>query len=141
MNAPIGTAPHAGRLAIEPFFDPRTGTITYVVADLKERQAAIIDPVLDFDMKSGRTSTTQAERVLAHLAAHDLQVQWILETHAHADHLSSAHWLQERVGGRIAIGEHITQVQTVFRKLYNLERGFLPTGGSSTTCSRTTRSS
>lgn len=141
MNAPlvphasdraIGAAPPTstadGRLSISPFFDPRTGTITYVVADMVERQAAIIDPVLDFDMKSGRTSTTQAERVLAHLAAHELQVQWILETHAHADHLSSAHWLQERVGGRIGIGEHITQVQAVFRKLYHLERGFLPDG-------------
>jgi glyoxylase-like metal-dependent hydrolase (beta-lactamase superfamily II) len=141
MNAPL--VPHAsdsaigaaqptstadGRLSISPFFDPRTGTITYVVADMVERQAAIIDPVLDFDMKSGRTATTQAERVLAHLAAHELQVQWILETHAHADHLSSAHWLQERVGGRIGIGEHITQVQAVFRKLYHLERGFLPDG-------------
>ena len=125
MNAPTAAA---ARADIASFFDKVTGTITYVVADLAARQAAIIDPVLDFDMKSGRTSTVQAERVLAHLAAHDLQVQWILETHAHADHLSSAHWLQERVGGRIAIGEHITQVQTVFRKLYNLERGFLPDG-------------
>lgn len=125
MNAPTAAA---ARADIASFFDKVTGTITYVVADLAARQAAIIDPVLDFDMKSGRTSTTQAERVLAHLAAHDLQVQWILETHAHADHLSSAHWLQERVGGRIAIGEHITQVQTVFRKLYSLERGFLPDG-------------
>ncbi len=115
-------------LAIQPFHDERTGTVTYVLADPATRQAAIVDPVLDFDLKSGRTSTTQADRVLAYLAEAGLQVQWILETHAHADHLSAARHLQERVGGRIAIGEHIRDVQAVFRQLFNLERGFLPDG-------------
>ena len=115
-------------LAIQPFHDERTGTVTYVLADPATRQAAIVDPVLDFDLKSGRTSTTQADRVLAYLAEAGLQVQWILETHAHADHLSAARHLQERVGGRIAIGEHIREVQAVFRQLFNLERGFLPDG-------------
>ncbi|MDH0867813.1 MBL fold metallo-hydrolase [Mitsuaria sp. GD03876] len=115
-------------LSIEPFHDERTGTVTYVLADPATRQAAIVDPVLDFDLKSGRTATTQADRVLAHLAEAGLTVQWILETHAHADHLSAARHLQERVGGRIAIGEHIREVQAVFRRLYNLERDFLPDG-------------
>ena len=92
------------------------------------RHAAVIDPVLDYDFKSGRTSTRSADRLLAHLATHNLTVEWILETHAHADHLSSARYLQERVGGRIAIGENIRQVQAVFKKIYNLERTFLPDG-------------
>ncbi|OWQ84431.1 MBL fold metallo-hydrolase [Roseateles aquatilis] len=122
MSAPVSP------LAVRAFFDDRTGTVTYVLADPTTRQAAIVDPVLNFDFKSGRTSTAQADRVLAHLAEAGLTVQWILETHAHADHLSAARYLQERVGGRIAIGEHIREVQAVFRKLYNLEREFLPDG-------------
>ncbi|OWQ48320.1 MBL fold metallo-hydrolase [Roseateles noduli] len=113
---------------IGAFHDERTGTVSYVLADPATRQAAIVDPVLDFDLKSGRTSTIQADRLLAHLAEAGLTVQWILETHAHADHLSAARYLQAHVGGRIAIGEHIREVQAVFRKLYNLERDFLPDG-------------
>ena len=109
-------------------FDAVTGTVSYVLTDPATRQAAIVDPVLDFDLKSGRTATTQADRLLAHVAQAGLTVQWILETHAHADHLSAARHLQARVGGRIAIGEHIREVQAVFRKLYNLERDFLPDG-------------
>jgi len=114
---------------VQAFFDDKTCTVSYVIADNASRCAAIVDPVLDFDFKSGRTSTVQADRLLAHVRAHGLTVQWILETHAHADHLSSARYLQERVGGRIAIGEHIREVQATFKKLYNLERGFLPDGG------------
>ncbi|WP_377155188.1 MBL fold metallo-hydrolase [Roseateles sp. UC29_93] len=113
---------------IRAFHDDRTGTVSYVLADPATRQAAIVDPVLDFDLKSGRTATTQADRLLAHVAQAGLTVQWILETHAHADHLSAARHLQAHVGGRIAIGEHIREVQAVFRKLYNLERDFLPDG-------------
>lgn len=113
---------------IEPFFDDSTGTVSYVIADSATRRAAIVDPVLDFDFKSGHTGTRSADRLLAYLSEHGLAVDWILETHAHADHLSAARYLQERVGGRIAIGEHIRQVQAVFKKLYNLERGFLPDG-------------
>jgi glyoxylase-like metal-dependent hydrolase (beta-lactamase superfamily II) len=115
-------------LVIQAFHDDRTGTVSYVLADPATRQAAIVDPVLDFDLKSGRTATTQADRLLAHVAEAGLSVQWILETHAHADHLSAARFLQAHVGGRIAIGEHIREVQAVFRKLYNLERDFLPDG-------------
>jgi glyoxylase-like metal-dependent hydrolase (beta-lactamase superfamily II) len=105
-----------------------TGTVSYVVWDPATRQAAVIDPVLDFDFKSGRTSTTSADAVLACLSEEQLQVDWVLETHAHADHLSAARYLQGRIGGRIAIGENIRAVQAVFKKIYNLERAFLPDG-------------
>lgn len=121
-------SPDSPAFTIAAFHDDRTGTVSYVLADPATRQAAIIDPVLDFDLKSGRTSTIQADRLLAHLAEARLTVQWILETHAHADHLSAARYLQSHVGGRIAIGEHIREVQAVFRDLYNLERDFLPDG-------------
>ncbi|MBG6073936.1 MULTISPECIES: MBL fold metallo-hydrolase [unclassified Polaromonas] len=112
----------------QAFFDPATHTVTYVLWDKASRHAAVIDPVLDYDFKSGHTHTESAERVLAFLQEHQLQVDWILETHAHADHLSGAHYLQERIGGRIAIGEHIREVQTVFSKLFNFERSFMPDG-------------
>ena len=102
--------------------------MTYVVSDAATQRAAVIDPVLDYDFKSGHTGSVSADQVLAYLAEHALQVDWILETHAHADHLSGARYLQQRVGGRIAIGENIRAVQATFKKLYNLERGFLPDG-------------
>ena len=114
--------------AIQPFFDGATGTFSYVIADVATKAAAVVDPVLDFEIKAGRTSTRGADRILAHLRSNGLTLQWILETHAHADHLSAARHLQNQAGGRIAIGAHITQVQAAFRKLYNLERSFLPDG-------------
>lgn len=113
---------------VQAFFDPVTWTVTYVVWGAATHQAAVIDPVLDYNFKSGHTSTTSIDQVEAYLSTHGLQVQWILETHAHADHLSGAAVLKGRVGGRIAIGERIRQVQAVFKKLYNLEREFLPDG-------------
>lgn len=116
------------RTTTQGFFDPKTWTVSHVVWDHATRHAAIIDPVLDYDFKSGHTSTTSADRVLAYLAETGLQVEWILETHAHADHLSGARYIQERVGGRIAIGENIREVQATFKKIYNLERNFLPDG-------------
>jgi glyoxylase-like metal-dependent hydrolase (beta-lactamase superfamily II) len=116
------------RTSVQAFFDEATCTVSYVIIDTTSRCAAIVDPVLDFDFKSGRTSTVQADRLLAYVKDHGLQVQWILETHAHADHLSSARYLQGKVGGQIAIGEHIREVQATFKKLYNLERNFLPDG-------------
>ena len=116
------------RTSIQAFFDDKTWTVSYVISDNASKCAAIIDPVLDFDLKSGRTSTIQADRMLAHIRERGLTVQWILETHAHADHLSGARYLQDQAGGRIAIGERITDVQATFRKLYNLEQGFLPDG-------------
>ena len=116
------------RTTTQAFFDPKTWTVTYVVWDPATLRAAVIDPVLDYDFKSGHTSSTSADQVLACVAEHALQVDWILETHAHADHLSGARFLQQRVGGRIAIGENIRAVQATFKKLYNLERSFLPDG-------------
>ncbi len=116
------------RSSIQAFFDSRTWTVTYVVWCRATHQAAVIDPVLDYDFKSGHTGTTSADKVLACVAEHGLQVAWILETHAHADHLSGAQYLRERVGGRVAIGENIRVVQQTFKKIYNLERSFLPDG-------------
>ncbi len=110
------------------FFDPKTFTVTYVVWDHATRRAAVIDPVLDYDFKSGHTGTASADEVLAYLHSNELQVDWILETHAHADHLSGARYFQQHAGGRIAIGEHIREVQATFKKLFNLERSFLPDG-------------
>ncbi|MEP7302074.1 MAG: MBL fold metallo-hydrolase, partial [Caldimonas sp.] len=116
------------RTATQAFFDPKTWTVTYVVWDLATRRAAVIDPVLDYDFKSGHTGTASADRVLACVAENGLQVDWILETHAHADHLSGASYLHHRAGGKVAIGENIRVVQATFKKLYNLERSFLPDG-------------
>ena len=118
----------AARTHIQSFFDAKTWTVSYVVTDLGTRQAAIIDPVLDYDFKSGHTDTNAADALLAYVKAEGLTVQWILETHAHADHLSGARYLQAQVGGQIAIGEHIREVQATFKKIYNLERTFLPDG-------------
>lgn len=115
--------------ATQAFFDPATGTATYVVWDRASRNAAIIDPVLDYDFKSGHTSTGSLERVLACVRENSLQIDWILETHAHADHLSGAHELKKRTGGRIAIGERIREVQATFGRIFNLEHGFVPDGG------------
>lgn len=115
-------------MTVEGFFDARTWTITYVVADNASRHCAIIDPVLDYDFKSGRTSTASADRVLAYLADNSLVVDWILETHAHADHLSAAQYLKKKAGGLTAIGHNIRVVQGTFRKLFHLERSFLADG-------------
>ena len=115
-------------ITTQAFFDPGTWTVTYVLADTASGHAAIIDPVLDYDFKSGRTSTTSADQVLAYVAAQGLHIDWILETHAHADHLSGAHYIRDRVGGRIAIGEGIRSVQSTFKTIFNLERTFLPDG-------------
>jgi glyoxylase-like metal-dependent hydrolase (beta-lactamase superfamily II) len=118
----------ANRATTQGFFDPQTWTISYVVWDPATRRAAVIDPVLDYDFRSGRTSTRSADRLLAHVRDNGLQVDWILETLAHADHLSGARHVQAQAGGRIAIGENIRLVQSTFKKLFNLEPGFLPDG-------------
>lgn len=116
------------RHTIQAFFDRSTWTVSYVVWDNATRAAAVIDPVLDYEFKSGHTDTQAADKVLAYVKDQELKVEWILETHAHADHLSAARYLQERVGGRIAIGENIREVQATFKALYNLDRNFLPDG-------------
>ncbi len=116
------------RLGLLSFHDADTGTVSHLVWDRATRQAAVIDPVLDFDAKAGRTATRSAQRLVDALRDNGLALQWILETHAHADHLSAARWLQDRLGGRIAIGKRIRDVQAIFKKIYNLERGFLADG-------------
>lgn len=113
---------------IEAFFDQATGTISYVVFDEPGGRAALIDPVLDFDPKSGRTDTSSADKLIAFVRANSLGVDWILETHAHADHLSAAHYLNQELGGKVAIGERIHQVQGVFKRQFNLESGFAEDG-------------
>ena len=107
-------------LLIEAFFDHATSTVTYVVHAGDGSACAVIDPVLDYDPKAGRTSTASAERVGAFVREHSLQVAWLLETHAHADHLSAAPYLKKALGGRIAIGENIRTVQGVFKGVFNL---------------------
>ncbi|MBC7751881.1 MAG: MBL fold metallo-hydrolase [Candidatus Saccharibacteria bacterium] len=109
---------------IESFFDPDTFTVTYVVYDEVGGHAAVIDSVLNFNPKSGRTSTHSADAVIAFMGKNELTLDWILETHAHADHLSAASYIKDQFGGRIAIGEHIQKVQAVFKKIFNLEHGF-----------------
>ena len=109
-----------GTASIRAFFDEPTNTITYLVADPATGDAAIIDPVLDYDHRSGRTGVESADRVLAAAAAAGLKVTWILETHAHADHLSAAPYLKQRTGANTGIGEHIRDVQRIFRPVFNL---------------------
>ncbi|WP_439613266.1 MBL fold metallo-hydrolase [Reyranella sp.] len=104
---------------IDAFFDEATYTVTYLVTDPETRRAAIVDPVLDYDHKSGKASTASAERVLAKAAERQASVDWILETHAHADHLTAAPLLKSRTGARVVIGEHIRDVQKIFRKVFN----------------------
>lgn len=106
---------------IQAFFDEPTSTVTYLVWDPATRQAAVIDPVLDYDHRSGKASTVSADRVLDAARADDLTIAWVLETHAHADHLSAAPYIRQRTNARVAIGEHIRDVQTIFRPVFNLD--------------------
>jgi glyoxylase-like metal-dependent hydrolase (beta-lactamase superfamily II) len=107
--------------AIQAFFDEQTFTVTYLVSDPQTRRAVIIDPVLDFDPKSARTATRSARQVLAAVKEGGLAVDWILETHAHADHLSAAAYLKTATGAKIAIGEHIKDVQSVFAPIFDAQ--------------------
>ena len=109
---------------VDAFFDPATGTVSYVVYGTQGGPAAVIDPVLDYDPKSGRTATDSADRVVRRMREHRLKLEWILETHAHADHLSAAPYIRRQLGGRIAIGEQIRTVQGVFKRVFNLEPEF-----------------
>ena len=114
---------------VQSFYDPATSTFTYVVYDRHGGHAAIVDPVLDFDPAAARISTASADRVLAFVREHALTVDWILETHAHADHLTAAAHLRRETGARVAIGRGITAVQARFKPLFGLEPDF-PTDGS-----------
>jgi len=113
---------------IEPFFDPVTGTVSYVLADTDAGQAAVIDPVLDFEPKSGTLTSASSDRIIEYVRRQGWQVQWILETHAHADHLSGAQHIRHHLGGKVAIGAHIRAVQQLFRSVFHFERSFLPDG-------------
>lgn len=135
-DQPLATA-HAQVLAtrasgavpvVTTFFDEATFTATHVVHDPATLRAAIIDPVLDFDQASGRTCRASADRIIAHVEAEGLTVDWLLETHAHADHLSAAPYLKERLGGQIVIGAAIRTVQEVFGKVFNEGPAFARNG-------------
>jgi glyoxylase-like metal-dependent hydrolase (beta-lactamase superfamily II) len=104
---------------VAAFYDAATGSIQYVVADPETGKCAIIDPVLDFDQKSGSTATTNADAILDHVAKQGLSVEWILDTHPHADHFSASRYLRDRTGAPTAIGEHVKGVQQIWKQIYN----------------------
>ena len=106
---------------VKAFFDPQTWTYTYVVYESEGSACIVIDSVLNYDPKSGRTKTESADEVIAFIQKHRLHLEWILETHAHADHLTAAPYIKEKLGGKIAIGDHITTVQGVFKGVFNLD--------------------
>lgn len=116
------------RFAVEGFFDPATWTVSYLLLDTATRRCALIDTVLDYDPKSGRTNTATADRLAARVQSLGARVDWLLETHVHADHLSAAPYLKERLGGQVAIGDQVTRVQNVFGKLFNAGPGFRTDG-------------
>lgn len=118
----------ASRLHVQSLFDPATFTFSHIVWDAQTLQCALIDSVLDYDPKSGRTSTDSADQLIARVHALGLQVQWLLETHVHADHLSAAPYLQEQLGGQLVIGAQISTVQQVFGKLFNAGAEFARDG-------------
>ncbi len=109
---------------VHSFYDPATATVSHVVVEPNGHRCAIIDSVLDFDYASGRTSTKSADRIIHFVRERGLVVEWILETHAHADHLSAARYLKQHLGGRVGIGARITEVQRIFREVFNLEKTF-----------------
>lgn len=116
-------APH-----VKAFFDPATCTISYVVFDAPNGSCAIIDPVLDYNPKSSRINTQSANKLIEFIHQQQLSVEWILETHAHADHLSSADYLKNQLGGKTAIGHRIPVVQQTFKEIFNLAEEFIPDG-------------
>ncbi len=109
---------------VTAYFDENTFTVSYLVCEPEGTHCAIIDPVLDFDAKSGRTGTGSADKIIADVRKRGLTVDWILETHAHADHLSAAPYLKRNLGGQVGIGEHIAKVQEIFKEIFHLESTF-----------------
>ncbi len=126
QDAHAGAAPAP---VVRAFFDEATFTVSYVVRDPAGARCAIIDPVLDYDLASGRTGRASADAIIAYIGAEKLEVEWILETHVHADHLTAAPYLKAKLGGRTGIGANITAVQRVFARLFNAEPAFAPDGG------------
>lgn len=122
------STPERPAMQIEGHFDATTGTVSYLVLDTRSMQCALIDSVLDFDPKSGRTHPTQADKLVARVRELGARVQWILETHVHADHLSAAPYLQQQLGGQLGIGSRITTVQNTFGKLFNAGTDFARDG-------------
>ncbi len=116
------------RLQVESLFDPATYTFSHILWDGASKQGAIIDSVLDYDPKSGRSSTESADKLITRVKALGVQVQWILETHVHADHISAAPYLKQALGGQVAIGSHVRTVQETFGQLFNAEQGFARDG-------------
>lgn len=116
------------RPQVHGMFDSATWTVTYVVYEKPGSACAIIDSVLDYDPKSGRTSHKSADKVIEFVKTNSLKLEWILETHAHADHLSAAPYLKQHLGGKTAIGDHISGVQKVFKGIFNMEVDFKPDG-------------
>jgi glyoxylase-like metal-dependent hydrolase (beta-lactamase superfamily II) len=125
----IARPPLRGRPIVKGFFEKRTNSVQYVVIDPGTRRAAIIDPVLDFDPKSGATATHSADELLAYVEREALTLEWILDTHPHADHFSAAGYLRDRTGVPTAIGERVVDVQRLWKEIYNLPDSF-PTDGS-----------
>jgi len=113
---------------VKHFYHESSGTFSYVVSDPTTGEAAIVDPVLGFSVVSGKTDTDLADEIIAYVHANDLSVVWILETHAHADHLTSAQYLKTRLGGKVAIGEGIREVQANFTPIFNLKPPFVADG-------------
>ena len=118
----------ADRLHVEGLFDTHTSTLSYLVMDVETKHCALIDSVLDFDPKSGRTSTESADQLIVRVHELGASVQWILETHVHADHVSAAAYLKDKLNAKIAIGSHIKAVQNVFGELFNAPSGFARDG-------------
>jgi|TARA_R110002096_G_scaffold112543_16_gene245128 glyoxylase-like metal-dependent hydrolase (beta-lactamase superfamily II) len=118
MNKPVVTG----------FFDEATNTISYVVADPATNRCAVIDSLLDFDQASGRTKTESSDRLIAFVRQQQLECDWIIDTHVHADHLSAAPYVRQQLGGRTAIGEHVSTVQRVFSKIFNEGQSFQTDG-------------
>lgn len=119
MDTAIMGSARTGRPEVTAFFDAATNTVSYVVKDPASAACAVVDSVLDFDYSSGRASTESADRIVEFVRSDGLQLQWLIETHVHADHLSAAPYIQERLGGRIGIGDRITVVQNTFGKIFN----------------------
>lgn len=115
----LSPAKHASTPDVAGFFDPRTFSVQYVVSDPETKQCAIIDPVLDYDEKSGATATHHADELLTYVTEKGFNVQWVLDTHPHADHFSAAQYLREKTGAPTAIGDYVTDVQELWKDIYN----------------------